>query len=83
MDVMEIVMRIVKYLIEGLAVGAAAWAVGRRKLNIETVVIIAHTASVTSIIPYTFSSQIGDSTRLGAGVALGAKIVGGIPTVAL
>jgi hypothetical protein len=83
MDVMEIVMRIVKYLIEGLAVGAAAWAVGRRKLKMEEVVIIAITAAVTLIILDTFSSQIGDSTRLGAGVALGAKIVGGIPTVAL
>lgn len=83
MDVMEIVMRIVKYLIEGLAVGAAAWAVGRRKLKMEEVVIIAITAAVTLIILDTFSAQVGDSTRLGAGVALGAKIVGGIPTVAL
>ncbi len=80
---MEIVMLIVKYLIEGLAVGAAALAVGRRKLKMEEVVNIAITAAVTLIILDTFSAQVGDSTRLGAGVALGAKIVGGIPTVAL
>jgi hypothetical protein len=83
MDVMEIVMHIVKYLIEGLAVGAAAWVVGRRKLKMEEVVIIAITAAVTLIILDTFSAQVGDSTRFGAGVALGAKIVGGIPMIAL
>jgi hypothetical protein len=83
MDMMEIVMRIVKYLIEGLAVGAAAYAVGHKKLKMNDIVVIAITAAVVLIILDTFSAQIGDSTRLGAGVALGAKIVGGIPMVAL
>jgi hypothetical protein len=83
MDAMEIIMRIVKYLIEGLAVGAAAWVIGRKKLKMEEIVVIAVTAAIVLIILDTFSTQIGDSTRLGAGVALGAKIVGGIPMVAL
>ncbi len=83
MDAMEIVMMIVKYLIEGIAVGAAAYAVGYKKLKMADIVIIGITAAVVLVILDTFSAQIGDSTRLGAGVALGAKIVGGIPMVAL
>ncbi len=83
MEFMEIVMLIVKYLIEGIAVGAAAFAVGRNKLKMKDVVVIGITAAVVLVILDTFSAQIGDSTRFGAGVALGAKIVGGIPMVGL
>ncbi len=83
MDVMEILMYLIKYLIEGLAVGAAAYFIGMKKLKVNDAVFIGITAAVVLIILDTFSVQIGDSTRLGAGVALGAKIVGGIPMVAL
>jgi hypothetical protein len=83
MDVMEILMLFVKYLIEGLAVGAAAYFVGHKKLKVNDAVIIGITAAVVLVILDTFSTQVGDSTRLGAGVALGAKIVGGIPMAAL
>ena len=80
---MEIFYLLVKYLIEGIAVGAAAYFVGRSKLKMDEIAAIAITAAIVLIILDTFSVQIGDSTRLGAGVALGAKIVGGIPMIAL
>jgi hypothetical protein len=83
MDATEIFYRIVKYIIEGVAVAAAAFFVGRQKLKRDEIMAIAITAAIVLIILDTFSAQIGDSTRLGAGVALGAKIVGGIPMIAL
>ena len=83
MDFTEIFYLLVKYVIEGIAVGLAAYFVARQKLKRDEIMIIAFTAAVVLIILDTFSTQIGDSTRLGAGVALGAKIVGGIPMVAL
>jgi hypothetical protein len=43
----ELVKRIIKYLVEGLMVAIAAYAIPKRSLNIEEIVLIALTAAAT------------------------------------
>ena len=47
MNVGELVKRIIKYLVEGLMVAIAAYAIPKRSLNIEEIILIALTAAAT------------------------------------
>ena len=75
LDFGEIVIRILKYVIEGLVVGIAAYFVSK-KLSFEEVLIIGITASATLAVLDLYSPSIGNATRLGAGIGLGSKLVG-------
>ena len=46
-DAQEVLKRMLKYLIEGLAVAAAAFWIPRRSLNVEEILVIAVTAATT------------------------------------
>ena len=46
-DFNELVKRVVKYLVEGIVVALVAFAVPKKSLNVEEVVIIALTAAAT------------------------------------
>ena len=46
-DISEIIKRIIKYLVEGLMVAIAAYAIPQRSLNIEEISLIALTAAAT------------------------------------
>ena len=59
-DVLEFVKRIIKYLVEGLMVAIAAYAIPKRSLNIEEIGI----------------PTVGVTTRAGAGFGIGANLVG-------
>jgi hypothetical protein len=75
LDFGEIVIRILKYVIEGLVVGIAAYFVSK-KLSFEEVLIIGVTAAATLAVLDLYSPSIGSATRLGAGIGLGSKLVG-------
>ena len=75
LDFGEIVIRILKYIIEGLVVGVAAYFVSK-KLSFEEVLIIAITASATLAVLDLYSPSISGATRLGAGIGLGSRLVG-------
>ena len=53
-NVGELVKRIIKYLVEGLMVAIAAYAIPKRSLNIEEIVLIALTAAATFSILDTY-----------------------------
>jgi ABC-type Co2+ transport system permease subunit len=76
MDFTEIIKRIIKYLVEGLMVAIAAYAIPQRSLNMEEVTLIALTAAATFSILDCYVPNIGVSTRTGAGFGIGANMVG-------
>jgi ABC-type Co2+ transport system permease subunit len=75
-NVGELVKRIIKYLVEGLMVAIAAYAIPKRSLNIEEIVLIALTAAATFSILDTYIPSMGVSARSGAGFGIGANLVG-------
>lgn len=74
-NVGELVKRIIKYLVEGLMVAIAAFAIPKRSLNIEEIVLIALTAAATFSILDTYIPSMGSSARTGAGFGIGANLV--------
>jgi ABC-type Co2+ transport system permease subunit len=71
----ELVKRIIKYLVEGLMVAIAAYAIPKRSLNMEEIVLIALTAAATFSILDTYIPSMGVSARSGAGFGIGANLV--------
>ena len=74
-NVAELVRRIIKYLVEGLMVAIAAYAIPKRSLNIEEIVLIALTAAATFSILDTYVPTMGVSARSGAGLGIGLNMV--------
>ena len=75
-DINELVKRIIKYLVEGLMVALAAYAIPKRSLNLEEIAMIALTAAATFSILDTYVPTIGVTARTGAGFGIGANLVG-------
>ena len=74
-NVGELVKRIIKYLVEGLMVAIAAYAIPKRSLNVEEIVLIALTAAATFSILDTYVPSMGVSARSGAGLGIGLNMV--------
>ena len=76
-NVNELVKRIIKYLVEGLMVAIAAYAIpkARNALNIEEIMFIALTAAATFSILDTYVPSMGVSARSGAGFGIGMNMV--------
>jgi ABC-type Co2+ transport system permease subunit len=72
----ELVKRSIKYLVEGLMVAIAAYAIPKRSLNLDEVALIALTAAATFSILDTYIPSMGVSARSGAGFGIGANLVG-------
>ena len=81
-DLNELVKRAIKYLIEGLVVALAAFAIPKKQLNVEEIVIIALTAAATFSILDVFIPAMGSSARGGAGFGIGANLIGGLKLAA-
>lgn len=75
-NVTELIKRIIKYLIEGLMVAIAAFAIPKRSLNLEEIALIALTAAATFAILDTYIPSMGATARTGAGFGIGANLVG-------
>jgi ABC-type Co2+ transport system permease subunit len=71
----ELMKRIIKYLVEGLMVAIAAFAIPKRSLNVEEIVLLALTAAATFSILDTYVPSMGSATRNGAGFGIGANLV--------
>ncbi len=74
-DISELIKRIVKYLIEGLMVAIAAFAIPKRSMNLEEIALIALTAAATFAILDTYIPSMGVSARSGAGLGIGMNLV--------
>ena len=71
----ELVKRIIKYLVEGLMVAIAAYAIPKRSLNVEEIILISLTAAATFSILDTYVPSMGVTARSGAGFGIGANLV--------
>jgi ABC-type Co2+ transport system permease subunit len=75
-DMSELVKRIIKYLVEGLMVAIAAFAIPKRSLNLEEIALLALTAAATFAILDTYIPSMGVSARQGTGLGIGLKLSG-------
>ena len=75
-DLAELVKRAIKYLVEGLMVAIAAYAIPQKRLKIDEVILIAVTAAATFSILDTYIPSMGVTARSGAGFGIGANLVG-------
>ena len=72
----EIVNRVIKYLIEGLVIAAAAIFIPKKSLPLDEVATLAVLAAVVFAILDAVSPSVGVTARQGAGFGLGANLVG-------
>ena len=76
-DIGELLKRAIKYLVEGLMVAIAAYAIPKGKgLSLEEVGLIALTAAATFSILDTYIPSMSMTARTGAGFGIGANLVG-------
>jgi len=75
-DIVELIKRVIKYLVEGLMVAIACYAIPKRSLNLDEIALIALTAAATFSILDTYIPSIGVTARSGAGFGIGANLVG-------
>jgi|TARA_B110000285_G_C15099056_1_gene603866 ABC-type Co2+ transport system permease subunit len=75
-DLGELVKRAIKYLVEGVMVALAAYAIPKKALNLDEVALIALTAAATFSILDTYVPSMAVSARSGAGFGIGANLVG-------
>ena len=72
----EIINRIIKYLIEGLVIAAAAIFIPKRALPMDEVATLAVLAAVVFAILDAVSPSMGVTARQGASFGIGANLVG-------
>ena len=75
-DLSELIKRAIKYIIEGVMVAIAAYAIPKKALNVEEIVIIGLMAAATFSVLDVFVPSIAGSARGGAGFGIGANLVG-------
>ena len=75
-DFADLVTRLVKYLLEGLAVAVAAFVLPGKTLKWGEVGMIALVATATFAILDIYAPSVGSSARTGAGFGIGANLVG-------
>ena len=73
-DVADLVKRLVKYALEGLAV--ACYLLPGKKLRVDEIGTIALTALAVFAILDIYAPSVGSSARTGAGFGIGANLVG-------
>ena len=78
-DLVEVLRRAAKYLVEGFSVALACYVVPKSRLSMGEIVTISVTAAALFAILELYSPAIGASARTGAGLSLGAGLVGGVP----
>lgn len=75
-DMGELLKRAVKYIVEGLMVALAAFAIPKRNLQMDEISLIALTAAATFSILDTYLPSMGANARMGAGFGIGGNLVG-------
>lgn len=76
LDLGELARRAIKYLVEGLMVAIAAYAIPKRSLNLDEVALIALSAAATFSILDTYVPSMAVSARNGTGLGIGLNLSG-------
>ena len=72
----EVLKRVIKYLVEGLMVAIACYAIPKQSLALEGIGLLALVAAATFSILDTYIPTMGANARTGAGFGIGANLVG-------
>lgn len=72
----EILVRLFKYIFEGVILCLAAYFIPGRKLDAEEIVILGLVAAATFAVLDLFAPAIGSSVRSGAGLGIGFNLAG-------
>jgi ABC-type Co2+ transport system permease subunit len=76
LDLGELLRRVIKYLVEGLMVALAAFAIPQKSLKLDEIALIALTAAATFSLMDTYIPSMATTARSGAGFGIGANLVG-------
>ena len=82
-DFKEVLIRIIKYIIEGVIVAVAAFLIPGKKVAVGEIITIGILAACTFSVLDFAAPSIGASARSGAGAGIGLGLSGGIPTSAV
>ena len=72
----ELCKRVVKYVLQGLVIAIAAILLPKQKPDFEAVLALALVAAATFAIIDTMMPSLTMPVQLGAGIGIGAKMVG-------
>ena len=72
----DVLTRLVKYSLEGLAVAVAAYLLPGKVLKLSEIAMIALVALSTFAVLDIYAPSVGASARTGAGFGIGAGLVG-------
>lgn len=76
-DLVELLRRIIKYLMEGIAVGLAVYFfMHKKRPSLSEILMIAFSAAATFALLDLYSPSIGVAARTGSGFGIGAGLVG-------
>jgi ABC-type Co2+ transport system permease subunit len=78
LDLGELTKRIIKYLVEGLIIAIAAYAIPKKSLNVEEIVVIGLTAAATFAVLDVFLPSVAVSAKQGLGFSLGTGLTQGL-----
>ena len=70
----ELIKRAIKYLVEGLMVAIAAYAIPQKHLKMDEIALIALTAAATFSILDTYVPSMGSTARTGTGLGIGLSL---------
>ena len=76
LNLQEIVKKVIKYLVEGLILCLAAYAIPQKSLQFDEIAIIGLVAAATFSILDTFLPTVAENARQGAGLGVGFGLVG-------
>lgn len=79
LDLVEIARRVIKYLIEGIMVAVAAYAIPKQSMKMSEIIIIGLTAAATFSVLDVFLPSMAGAARSGAGSGIGMGLIGGLP----
>ena len=75
-DFSEVVIRFIKYALEGIVVAIAAYTLPSTQPNFSDIVSISAIAMATFSILDFFAPSMSKAARMGAGAGIGANLVG-------
>lgn len=78
MDVNDLLTRVIKYAVEGFAVALALFIIPRKRLDMDEILTVTILAAAVFAVLDMFSPSMGVTSRQGAGLGIGVKLVGGL-----
>lgn len=76
LDLGEFIKRALKYVVEGVMVAIAAYAIPNKSLKVDEILLIALVAAATFSILDAYLPSMAVAARSGAGFGIGGNLVG-------